>query len=150
MKNIIIALVVLAMVGIGTYYFVFSKNAASPTTSPHPSEQATSPSLSTPSTTPVQQGPNTASTTSLPARVAVSIKNFAFNPASMSIKAGTKVTWTNNDSVSHTVTSDSGTLFDSSTLAPGQSFSFTFGSSGTYSYHCSIHPMMKGTVVVTN
>ncbi|MES2023850.1 MAG: cupredoxin family copper-binding protein [Patescibacteria group bacterium] len=78
----------------------------------------------------------------------VSMKNFAFNPATLSVKAGIKVTWTNNDSVPHTVTSDSDNLLNSPTLAPGESFSFTFANSGTYSYHCKIHPMMKGVGVV--
>jgi plastocyanin len=78
----------------------------------------------------------------------ISIKNFSFDPATLSVKTGTKVTWTNNDSTSHTITSDSGSLLNSGTLAPGQSFSFTFTKDGTISYHCSIHPTMKGGVTV--
>ena len=78
-----------------------------------------------------------------------SIANFAFSPSVITVKKNTKVTWTNNDSVPHTVTSDSGTLLSSTTLNTGDTYSFTFTQTGTYSYHCTIHPMMKGTVVVT-
>lgn len=68
----------------------------------------------------------------------------------MSVKSGTTVTWTNDDSVAHTVTSDTGSVLNSSSIAPGQSFSFTFTTPGTYAYHCAIHPGMKATIVVTS
>jgi plastocyanin len=77
----------------------------------------------------------------------VVMKNFAFNPASVTIKAGESVTWTNNDSASHTVEADNGE-FKSGDLAQGGTFSFKFDTPGTYPYHCSIHPSMKGTIVV--
>jgi plastocyanin len=77
----------------------------------------------------------------------VSIANFSFSPATLSVSVGTKVTWTNNDSVTHTVTADQG-AFDSSHLSPGSSFSFTFSKAGTYTYHCNIHASMKATVIV--
>jgi plastocyanin len=60
---------------------------------------------------------------------------------------GTTVTWTNNDSVTHTVTADAG-AFDSGALSPGHTYSFTFRTSGTYSYHCSIHRSMTATIIV--
>jgi plastocyanin len=63
------------------------------------------------------------------------------------VKAGTKVTWTNKDSVTHTVTADKG-AFNSGPLSPGNNFSFTFTRAGTYSYHCSIHTSMMATIVV--
>ena len=77
----------------------------------------------------------------------VSIKNFAFSNTSLSVTAGTTVTWTNNDATAHTVTADDGS-FDSGNIAPGNSFTHTFSSMGTVHYHCSIHPMMKGAVIV--
>ena len=77
----------------------------------------------------------------------VSIENFAFNPPNISVAPGTTVTWVNNDTVPHTTTADDGT-WDSETLQPGQSFSFTFSSAGTFPYHCEIHPFMTGTVTV--
>lgn len=82
---------------------------------------------------------------------AILIQNFAFSPATLAIKTGTTVTWTNRDSVTHTIAPDAGAPagFGSGSLAPGASYQFTFTSPGTYAYHCSIHPSMKGTVVVT-
>ena len=77
----------------------------------------------------------------------VTIQNFAFAPASVTIKVGETVTWTNQDSPNHTVVADNGE-FASGSLATGATFSFTFSKAGTYPYHCSIHPSMKGTVVV--
>ena len=77
----------------------------------------------------------------------VSIANFSFTPATLSVSVGTTVTWTNNDSVTHTVTADQG-AFDSNNLSPGNTFSFTFSQAGTYPYHCKIHPSMMGTIQV--
>ena len=79
----------------------------------------------------------------------IDISNFAFNPASLSLKVGDSVTWTNKDSASHTVTSDSGSELGSNALSNGQSYSHTFNTPGTYSYHCTIHPMMTGTISVS-
>ena len=79
---------------------------------------------------------------------AVTIVDFAFQPASLEIPAGTTVTWTNSGAATHTATADNG-AFDSGRLAPGVSFSQTFNSAGTFTYHCEIHPQMTGTIVVT-
>lgn len=79
----------------------------------------------------------------------VTIKDYAFSPAAITVKVGTKVTWTNQDAVGHTVTADSGTGPDSQLLDQGQSYSYTFSKAGTYTYHCAPHPYMKGTVIVT-
>ena len=76
------------------------------------------------------------------------IANFAFNPASMTIKAGASLTWTNADSTTHTVTADDGT-FDSGNVASGATFSHAFATAGTFAYHCNIHSSMKGTITVT-
>lgn len=84
----------------------------------------------------------------VPAPLSVVIKNFAFSPSSLNVKVGTSVMWTNDDAVTHTITSDSGSLLNSGMLSPGQSFSFTFDRAGSFGYHCNIHPAMKGTVVV--
>ena len=83
---------------------------------------------------------------------AVTISNFDFSPGILTVAANTMVTWTNNDSVEHNVTEDADSSapgFESQNLAQGQSYSYTFTKPGTYNYHCSIHPSMKGTVVVT-
>jgi plastocyanin len=78
----------------------------------------------------------------------VSIKDFAFDPPSTTVAPGTMVTWVNNDQVPHTATANDG-AFDSGTLQPGQSYSFTFDKPGTYAYHCNIHPYMTATVTVS-
>src|SRR5215217_7785694 len=80
----------------------------------------------------------------------VSIKNFAFNPPNATVAPGTTVTWVNNDQTAHTATAtDPARAFDSGTLQPGQSYSFTFDKPGTYAYHCNIHPDMTATVTVS-
>jgi plastocyanin len=77
----------------------------------------------------------------------ITIKNFAFNPSTITIKAGANVTWTNEDSSAHQVKEDNG-LFVSSVIGNGQSFTYTFITSGTYNYTCNIHPSMHGKVIV--
>jgi plastocyanin len=80
---------------------------------------------------------------------AVTISNFAFGPAVLTVVPGTKVTWTNSDEEPHTVMSaDGGLTFKSPALDTDDKFSFTFEKPGTYKYFCSIHPHMVGTVVV--
>ncbi len=77
----------------------------------------------------------------------VKIVNFAFTPATLSVKVGTTVKWTNQDSAAHTVTADDGS-FDSGQMSQNQTFSFTFSKAGTFSYKCSNHPNMLGKVIV--
>ncbi len=77
----------------------------------------------------------------------VAILDFAFSPATITIAAGDAVTWTNEDAVTHTETGISG-IFDSGDLGPGESFSFTFTTPGTYDYLCTPHPTMTGRIVV--
>ncbi|MGF7234135.1 MAG: plastocyanin/azurin family copper-binding protein [Frankia sp.] len=78
----------------------------------------------------------------------VSISNFAFLPATVTVRVGTTVTWTNKDSDAHTVTDKTGTL-NSPTLDTGATYRHTFTKPGRYSYLCTIHPFMTATVVVT-
>ena len=78
----------------------------------------------------------------------VEIKNFKFNPETVTIPAGTTVIWTNNDSTNHTVVSTTGNEMDSGSLNPGETFAHIFNDPGTYEYHCSIHTTMVGKVVV--
>ena len=93
-----------------------------------------------------QQNQDTVKTNNAPG--AVEIKNFAFNPTEITIKAGGTVTWTNADAMGHDILSDSGESFKSELLSTGQSFSHTFTAAGTYQYHCGIHPSMIGKVIV--
>lgn len=105
-------------------------------------------SYQTPTSSPMDT--NTSSTpNSAPASAAVTIGNFAFSPATLTIHKGATVTWTNNDGVPHTVTGDNGGP-TSSALGQGQSYSYTFNTVGSFPYHCSIHPSMKATVQVVN
>lgn len=80
----------------------------------------------------------------------VTIKDFKFSPATLNVKVGTKVTFVQQDSVPHDASGsgDSG-LIDSPTLSKGQTYTVTFTKAGTYPYICSIHPYMKGSVVVS-
>lgn len=78
----------------------------------------------------------------------VEIKNSAFNPKVINIKEGTTVEWTNKDSKSHTIVSDSEGEMDSPKMEQDDKFEHLFAVKGTYSYYCGIHPSMKGTVVV--
>jgi plastocyanin len=113
---------------------------AAPTATPTTAPTATpTPTLAAPTPTPTP-------TTAASSGNSVSIKNFSFSPKSLTVKVGTKITWTNNDSITHTVTADQG-AFDS-TLVSGNTFSFTFTNPGTYAYHCSIHPSMTATIIV--
>jgi len=79
--------------------------------------------------------------------VAVEIKGFAFSPATVNVSIGTTVTWTNNDSATHTVTSTTG-AFESGNMSNGSTFSHTFTAVGDFEYHCSIHTSMVGHVIV--
>jgi 3',5'-cyclic-AMP phosphodiesterase len=76
------------------------------------------------------------------------IDNFSFFPNTVSIAAGTTITWTNHDSAPHVVTSADNQFKKSPVLKTGQRFSNTFVVAGTYSYFCSIHPRMTGKIVV--
>ncbi len=80
----------------------------------------------------------------------VAIRNFAFSPAVLKVKAGTTVTWTNQDTDPHTVTSaGSGGPLKSAALTTGATYRYTFTKPGTYAYLCTIHPFMTATVEVT-
>ena len=81
------------------------------------------------------------------ADTAVKIGNFVFTPQNLTVKAGTTVTWTNEDDIPHTVTSSTG-AFRSKPLDTDHTFSFTFTTPGSYKYFCALHPHMTGTIVV--
>jgi plastocyanin len=109
-----------------------------PQTNPPPQTQpAPSP---TPQPSPSPQQPKT---------IDVTIQGFAFSPFDLKINKGDTVIWTNKDSASHTVTSDSGSELASGTLATGQTYSHTFNEAGTFNYHCGIHLTMKARVEVS-
>ena len=80
----------------------------------------------------------------------IDIKNMMFTPSQISVAKGATVTWTNNDSVAHTVIDDLSNVGGPSSgdIQPGSTYSFTFNKTGSFQYHCSIHPSMRGTIVV--
>jgi len=80
----------------------------------------------------------------------INIKDFAFGPSTLMVKTGTTVTWVNLDPAPHKIASDSDSpvAFSSDSLSTGASYRFTFSQPGTFTYHCSIHPSMKGTIIV--
>ncbi len=141
-RNIaIVAVAAIIVIGALSWYFI-AQNA----------RQATATNTTTNSTGNASQMPMSAGTSEQPATTAnaVSIKDMAFTPADITVKQGATVSWTNNDSIAHTVTETDGqTGPDSSSVDPGATYSFTFTKAGTYHYHCSIHPSMTGTVTVT-
>jgi plastocyanin len=127
-KNlIIIGVIVLLIVGAGAYFLMQKSYTPNPET--NPSEQTTL------SGTPIQT-------------YNIELKSFAFSPSELKIQPGDKVIWTNQDLAPHTITSDTGSEISSSSLSKGQTYYYTFTTTGTYNYHCSIHPSMKGTIVV--
>ena len=110
---------------------------------PTPTPQAAPTPIPTPTPTPLPTPPPTP-----PANQSISINNFAFQTP-ITVRRGTQVTWTNNDSAPHTATSDSAGGFDSGFMGNGGTFSSTFNAVGTFAYHCAFHPSMHGSIVVT-
>lgn len=90
---------------------------------------------------------NSCTSSSDPTANEVFIQNMAFSPSTLTVKAGTTVKWTNKDGIAHTVTSDTG-IFNSGNLNSNLTFSYMFMTTGTFSYHCSIHPSMTAKVIV--
>lgn len=78
----------------------------------------------------------------------IEISGFAFNPSFLTIPKGASVVWANMDSAPHTIVSDSGNEMSSGSISKGKTYTHTFSTPGTYEYHCSIHPSMKGKVIV--
>lgn len=78
----------------------------------------------------------------------VTIKNFAFSPADLTIAAGDTVTWVNEDSTSHSAWEDSGNTFDTGLIRPAGSASQTFSDVGSFSYRCRPHGNMRGSITI--
>jgi uncharacterized repeat protein (TIGR01451 family) len=117
-----------------------------------PTSEATQPPTPTPTTAPPTPTPPPAAPT--PATFSDNIVQpgasalaWGYDPSSLTIHVGDSVVWTNQGSIQHTVTADDGS-FDSGLINSGATWTFTFTSAGTYSFHCAPHPWMKGTVVV--
>ena len=149
-RVLIVAAVVIVLV-VGAYLILAKKPASSLNASPSPSVMV-SMSSAPAATDSAQPTAGVLSETPKPpvATSSVAIEGFAFIPQQITVKSGTKVTWTNQDSVGHNITETDGLPGPkSSTINQGQSYSFTFTTPGTYHYMCSIHPEMTGAVIVT-
>lgn len=136
MKKLITVLIVIVVVVAGIFYFAGTKKKSD--TSSQSQSSSKSDNTSKPPVATTQAADK------------VTIDGFAFSPASITVKKGTTVTWTNQDGAAHTVVETDGQNGpNSDRLEKGQSYSFTYTATGTYKYHCSIHPDMTGTVTVT-
>ncbi|MBI2630201.1 cupredoxin family copper-binding protein [Candidatus Pacearchaeota archaeon] len=117
-----ILIIVIAILLFGAVYYIYSNNSL------------------------VDQAPPTGASGN--SQYNVEIKESSFNPSEITINKGETITWTNYDSAPHTITSDSNKALDSPTLNQGETFSYTFETSGNYNYHCSFHSSMKGKIIV--
>lgn len=129
---VIVIVVVLGLVGWGAYSLGKSKNNSTSNGAPQSSSASSSQSSNQPTTG------------------SINIKNMMFTPSQITVAKGGTVTWTNNDSVAHTVTDDLSNVGgpNSGEIAPGATYSFTFAKTGSFQYHCDIHHSMRGTIVV--
>lgn len=144
MKNpvpVIVALIlVIVVLAVAVGYLLLTRSSASsglqaiPLPAPFLSGQQSSPS---------------AAELMAPTTTRLLIKGSSFNPGQASVSKDTAVVWLNGDATPHTIVSDDGVAIKSSEIKQGESFAFTFTKTGTFSYHCSIHPDMKGTIIVT-
>lgn len=122
--------------------------AAPQQSAPAAPEQTTA-ATPVPADTAAASAPTTAVTAASVSDNTVSIKEMAFDPATITVKAGSIVRWVNRDSYIHSVVFADTGINPSGALSASQSFSVKFNTPGTYAYHCGIHPKMTGTVVVT-
>jgi amicyanin len=99
------------------------------------------------SLTPPSHGQQKVAAAATPPAPLVRIDNFSFTPAEITVAPGTTLTWVNGDDIPHTVAATN-KAFRSKVMDTDQQFSFTFTAPGTYEYFCSLHPHMKGTVIV--
>ena len=110
----------------------------------------TSTNTAVPTTTAAPAGTTSSNSSVAEVKITEQDEKYGFAPATLTVAKGTRVEWSNTTDAPHTVTSDSGTTLASSMINPsGGSFDFTFTQPGTYTYHCTVHPYMKGAIVVT-
>ncbi len=148
-KWIILVLVIAVLISGCTTTTTTQTNPPPQTPTVTATPTATTPVVTTAQPTPTATTPVATTAQPTPASVSVNIKGYTFVPDTVTIPKGTTVTWTNGDSVSHTVTSISGE-FDSGSIDPGKTYSFTFNQGGTFEYGCSIHTTIPhGKVIVT-
>ncbi len=140
-KHLILVLVVVA----GATVMIAGCTSSS-NTSPSSANNAVTSTAST-STASTSTASTSTASTSTASQNSIAIQNYAFSPSALTIQKGANVTWKNDDSVQHNVVSDS-SAFSSPLLNKGDTYTHQFNNTGTFSYICSIHPYMKGTIVV--
>lgn len=135
-KSTLLAIIVLAILVVGGAVALTHKSNNNPTSSSNSSTQNTNSTTS---------NANQASQTG-----SIDIKNMMFTPSQITVAKGGTVTWTNNDTTTHRVVDDLTNVGGPSSgdIAPGSTYSFNFTKTGSFQYHCSIHPSMRGTIVV--
>ena len=150
---LVISILLLAAVVAGVYLFYTNSSNAGNVENPNQISEEQTPGSAADET-------SSSETANSPASYDIQIKGFAFSQNALAIKIGDSVTWTNADSASHTITSDSGNELSSGTLAgsgsggyyssqsAGGSYSHTFNQAGTFAYHCGFHSSMKATIIV--
>lgn len=143
--NALLVVLVIVALGIGAYYLATGKS------------QRSAPESTTEETTGVTESNEMVKDESTEGEdammaedeVEVSIENFAFSPETITVKPGATISVTNLDSVGHTLTADDGTSFDTGMLTNGESTTITAPDEpGEYSFHCTPHPYMTGTIIV--
>ncbi len=148
-KALVIIVGLVVLLGLGGLWVLASRPNDEPTSSETASgnrNEQTQNNTSTPSSTLPSNNTNEEVVAD-----EVEIKDMAYQPANITVKKGTAVTWTNKDGIRHDVTPDeeSDAFRGSELVAKDESYSFTFNTPGTYSYHCGPHPQMTGTITVT-
>ena len=143
---LIVIVLIIIVIGVGLYLFSNMNNPASTNNNGGNTNSGAGNTGSSGGEGDSGSGSGTVSNT--PKTYNVEIKEFAFNPSTITINKGDTVVWINKDSIRHSVVSDSGSELDSSLLSQEQSYSHTFNEAGTYNYHCAPHSYMKAKIIV--
>jgi plastocyanin len=147
MNKVLTIIIVAAVILAGVYFFTMNKPATAPT------EETSTTSVDSSTNSNSSEDMNTDESTSdmdmddVTNVQEVMIENFAYSPATITIKVGDAITWHNMDSAPHSATADDKS-FDTGLLEQDKSATITFDKAGTFTYYCSVHPNMKATVVV--
>ena len=153
MKNVIYVIVALIIIFV-IYYFVKPSNNTQQTQTPtsqmpiNTQNQVPTNQAPTAPITNVNNNPITPAQAPSAKTINISIINFTFNPGVISINRGDTIIWTNNDSVPHQIKGDNLSNLGGQVMSNGQTYSYTFNDTGTFAYHCNIHPSMTGSIIV--
>ena len=148
MKKTYIAWLVGIIIILALVVWLFSRSSTTSVSLSNQESTSTTQASNTPATSQTQStAPAQTSSSAVKVKATITISNFSFSPQNLTVKAGTTVTWVNKDSTAHTVTGNNGGP-TSPVLGVGSTYSYKFSTPGIYGYHCSIHPMMTGVVVV--